>query len=88
MKRLWSRIGILSIVFVFWGGFFLRVNLVYAHQLVLRVAHQFVSGDIRAQMARTFGNMVTKRTHGQIQFRYYPSSSLYKPLEMWHALRT
>jgi TRAP-type C4-dicarboxylate transport system substrate-binding protein len=38
-------------------------------------------------MARVFGDMVTKRTNGQIKFRYYPAKSLFKPKEQWDAMR-
>ena len=55
--------------------------------LTLKVAHQFAAGDVRDQMAHAFGDMVTKKTNGQIKFRYYPSSSLFKAKEEWDALR-
>ena len=38
-------------------------------------------------MGRVFGEMVTKRTNGEIQFRHYPAKSLYKPKEQWDAMR-
>ena len=54
----------------------------------LKVSHQFAAGDVRDEMARAFGDMVTEKTKGEIQFRYYPASSLYKAKEQWDALRT
>lgn len=59
----------------------------HARTLTLKVSHQFAAGDVRDQMARVFGDMVTKKTNGDIQFRYYPAKSLYKPKEQWDALR-
>ncbi len=59
-----------------------------AGSMLIKVSHQFSVGDVRDQMARTFGNMVTKKTNGQIRFRYYPSSSLFKPKEQWDALKS
>ncbi len=58
-----------------------------AKQLTLKVSHQFAAGDVRDQMARVFGDMVTKKTNGEIKFRYYPAKSLYKPKEQWDAMR-
>lgn len=59
----------------------------YAKKLTLKVSHQFAAGDVRDQMARVFGDMVTEKTNGEIKFRYYPAKSLYKPKEQWDALR-
>lgn len=55
--------------------------------LVLKVSHQFAQGDVRDRMARVFGDKVTERTGGAIEFRYYPAKSLLKPKEQWDALR-
>jgi TRAP-type C4-dicarboxylate transport system substrate-binding protein len=38
-------------------------------------------------MGRVFGDMVTKKTNGEIQFRHYPAKSLFKPKEQWDAMR-
>ena len=53
----------------------------------LKVSHQFAAGDVRDKMARVFGDMVEKKTDGEIKFRYYPAKSLYKPKEQWDAMR-
>ena len=58
-----------------------------AGSMTLKVSHQFAAGDVRDQMARVFGDMVTEKTNGEIKFRYYPAKSLYKPKEQWDALR-
>ncbi len=58
-----------------------------AKTLTLKVSHQFSAGDVRDQMARVFGDMVTKKTNGEIKFRYYPAKSLYKPKAQWDAMR-
>ena len=63
------------------------VPLPAAAAMTLKVSHQFAAGDVRDQMARVFGDMVTKKTKGEIKFRYYPSQSLYKSKEQWDALR-
>jgi len=55
--------------------------------MTLKVSHQFAAGDVRDQMAHVFGDMVTERTKGEIKFRYYPASSLFKAKEQWDALR-
>ena len=58
-----------------------------AKSMTLKVSHQFAKGDVRDQMGRVFGEMVTKRTNGEIKFRHYPAKSLYKPKEQWDAMR-
>ena len=58
-----------------------------AKSMTLKVSHQFAAGDVRDQMGRVFGEMVTKRTNGEIKFRHYPAKSLYKPKEQWDAMR-
>ena len=59
----------------------------HAGSMTLKVSHQFAAGDVRDQMARVFGDKVTEKTNGEIKFRYYPASSLYKAKEQWDALR-
>ena len=58
-----------------------------AASMTLKVSHQFAAGDVRDQMAHVFGDMVKEKTKGQIEFRYYPASSLFKAREQWDALR-
>jgi len=58
-----------------------------AGPMMLKVSHQFAKGDVRDQMARVFGDKVTEKTDGAIQFRYYPAKSLFKPKEQWDAMR-
>lgn len=58
-----------------------------AKSMTLKVSHQFAKGDVRDQMGRVFGEMVTKRTNGEIKFRHYPAKSLFKPKEQWDAMR-
>jgi TRAP-type C4-dicarboxylate transport system substrate-binding protein len=64
-----------------------HVETSWAKSMTLKVSHQFAAGDVRDQMARVFGDMVTKRTNGEIKFRHYPAKSLYKPKEQWDAMR-
>lgn len=58
-----------------------------AKSMTLKVSHQFAAGDVRDQMGRVFGDMVTEKTNGDIKFRHYPAKSLYKPKEQWDAMR-
>ena len=62
-------------------------GIAFAKKMTLKVSHQFAAGDVRDNMARVFGDMVTEKTNGDIKFRYYPAKSLYKPKEQWDALR-
>ncbi len=75
-------VGLLILValFVFCGAS-------YAKTVTIKISHQFAKGDVRDQMARVFGDMVTEKTNGEVKFRYYPSRSLYKPKEQWDAMR-
>ena len=58
-----------------------------AKSMTLKISHQFAAGDVRDKMGLVFGEMVTKRTNGEIQFRNYPAQSLYKAREQWDAMR-
>jgi len=80
-------IGVVASLFFMAGILFLHSNSVFAQTLTLKVSHQFAAGDVRDLMARVFGDMVTEKTNGQIKFRYYPASSLYKAKEQWDAMR-
>ncbi len=87
MKSKLYKSGILIISFIFFFTIFLPVRNAISRTLVLKVSHQFASGDVRDRMAKVFGDIVTKKTHGQIKFRYYPASSLFKAKEQWDAMR-
>jgi TRAP-type C4-dicarboxylate transport system substrate-binding protein len=80
-----------SILFILTLGFFcvfvVGVDRLSAAPMVLKVSHQFATGDVRDQMARVFGDKVTEKTKGQIQFRYYPAQSLFKANDQWDAMR-
>jgi TRAP-type C4-dicarboxylate transport system substrate-binding protein len=73
-------------LFVF-CGLLLTPKPSVAAKITLKVSHQFAAGDVRDLMAHAFGDMVTKKTNGEIKFRYYPAKSLYKPKEQWDAMR-
>jgi len=60
---------------------------VAAGPMVLKVSHQFAAGDVRDQMGRIFGDKVTEKTNGEIQFRHYPAQSLFKARDQWDAMR-
>ena len=52
-----------------------------------KVTHQWAVDDVRDRMMRQFGNLVTERTGGSVQFTYYPNQALFKARETWDALR-
>lgn len=85
-RKTWQRrmvvLGLaVAVVFV------LQAGPAAAKTVVIKVSHQFAQGDVRDQMARVFGDMVTKKTNGSVKFRYYPAKSLFKPKEQWDAMR-
>ena len=65
----------------------LNPGMSQAKSMTLKVSHQFAAGDVRDEMGRVFGDMVTKKTNGEIKFRHYPAKSLFKPKEQWDAMR-
>ena len=65
----------------------LNIGMSEAQSMTLKVSHQFAAGDVRDQMGRVFGDMVTEKTNGEIKFRHYPAKSLFKPKEQWDAMR-
>jgi TRAP-type C4-dicarboxylate transport system substrate-binding protein len=66
---------------------FFKPGVSCARSMTLKVSHQFAAGDIRDMMGRVFGDMVPKKTNGEIEFRHYPSKSLFKPNDQWDAMR-
>ncbi len=75
---------ILAIAF---GLMIVHSEMSFAKSMTLKVSHQFAAGDVRDQMGRVFGDMVTEKTKGEIKFRHYPAKSLFKPKEQWDAMR-
>jgi len=55
--------------------------------ITFKATHQWAVDDVRDKMMRTFGNLVTERTGGSVQFLYYPNQALFKARETWDALR-
>jgi TRAP-type transport system periplasmic protein len=84
-KKLFFRLFI--IVTLAFSLILLKPELSSAGSMTLKVSHQFAAGDVRDNMGRVFGDMVTKKTNGEIKFRHYPSSSLLKPAQQWDAMR-
>jgi TRAP-type C4-dicarboxylate transport system substrate-binding protein len=87
MKRITGRMGVLAVVLSLTCAFITLADRADAGPMVLKVSHQFAAGDVRDQMGRVFGDMVTKKTNGAIKFRHYPAKSLFKPKEQWDAMR-
>jgi TRAP-type transport system periplasmic protein len=87
MKAKTGKIGALVISLCLSCAFLVWSQPAEARSMVLKVSHQFAAGDVRDLMSRVFGDMVTKKTNGEIKFRYYPAKSLFKPKEQWDAMR-
>ena len=83
-KRLFGLCILLIGVFVIVS---LKTGTCSAKSITLKVSHQFAAGDVRDKLGRVFGDMVTKKTNGDIKFRHYPAKSLFKPNEQWDAMR-
>ncbi|MFH1242714.1 MAG: TRAP transporter substrate-binding protein DctP [Pseudomonadota bacterium] len=87
MRTIKGTMVVLAIVMFLACGALVLSPKAYAGPMVLKVSHQFAAGDVRDLMGRVFGDEVTKRTNGQIQFRHYPAQSLFKAKEQWDAMR-
>ena len=83
-KRLFGLCVLLIGVFVIVS---LKAGTCSAKSMTLKVSHQFAAGDVRDKLGRVFGDMVTKKTNGEIKFRHYPAKSLFKPGDQWDAMR-
>jgi TRAP-type C4-dicarboxylate transport system substrate-binding protein len=66
---------------------FFKTGISCARSMTIKVSHQFAAGDVRDMMGRVFGDMVYKKTNGEIKFRHYPAKSLFKPKDQWDAMR-
>lgn len=87
MKEKTGKIGVLVIALCLTFAFLAWGERAEAKPMVLKLSHQFAAGDVRDLMGRVFGDMITKKTNGEIKFRYYPAKSLFKPKEQWDAMR-
>ncbi len=87
MKNFKKQMGVCVLVLCAAWVLFGWAGNVQGAPLVLKVSHQFAAGDVRDQMGRVFGEKVTEKTNGQIQFRHYPSQSLFKAKDQWDAMR-
>lgn len=87
MKRSKGLCGVLVLVLCLVCMLWVWTDPVRAAPMVLKVSHQFAAGDVRDQMGKVFGDKVTEKTKGQIQFRHYPSQSLFKARDQWDAMR-
>ena len=87
MKGFFCKSGAVFVSIVFLLMVFVPAKSAFPRTMVLKVSHQFAAGDVRDRMARVFCDMVTKKTHGQIKFRFYPASSLFKAKEQWDAMK-
>ena len=83
-KLIFSSCIIFAVAF---SMIFFKPGISDAKKMTLKVSHQFAAGDIRDMMGRVFGDMVTKKTNGEIKFRHYPAKSLFKPKDQWDAMR-
>ena len=87
MRSKKSLIGLIFVLAVAVSFGLIQADTSWAKSMTLKISHQFAAGDVRDRMAIVFGEMVTKRTNGEIQFRDYPAQSLYKAKEQWDAMR-
>jgi len=52
----------------------------------LRISHQFAEGDARHELAAAFAKAVKEKTGGELSFKIYPSSALFKAAAQYDAM--
>lgn len=77
--------GILLVVAI--AALFVAWSTVCPAAMRLKVSHQFAEGDVRDVMAKVFAEKVAQKLGKEVEFRFYPASSLYKAKEQWDAMK-
>ncbi|OGP59343.1 MAG: hypothetical protein A2V65_10145 [Deltaproteobacteria bacterium RBG_13_49_15] len=69
-------------------GIFLCATLVIsgAEARELKISHQFTEADARNALAVEFGKRVEKQTNGELTFKVFPSSALFKAMAQYDAM--
>ncbi|MGE5840595.1 MAG: TRAP transporter substrate-binding protein DctP, partial [Deltaproteobacteria bacterium] len=70
------------------AGFFLCAVLIAngAEARELKISHQFTEADARNALAVEFGKRVEKQTKGELTFKVFPSSALFKAIAQYDAM--
>lgn len=83
MNRIGKCIFSVLVVGVFLGTI-LATNAAEAREL--KISHQFTEADARNSLAVEFGKRVKKMTNGELTFKVFPSSALFKPTPQYEAM--
>jgi TRAP-type C4-dicarboxylate transport system substrate-binding protein len=83
MNRIGKCIFSVLVVGVFLGTI-LATNAAEAREL--KISHQFTEADARNSLAVEFGKRVEKMTNGELTFKVFPSSALFKPTPQYEAM--
>jgi len=75
-------------VMVLVAGFFLCAIFIAsgAEARELKISHQFTEADARNTLAVEFGKRVEKQTKGELTFKVFPSSALFKAMAQYDAM--
>ena len=66
------------------GGSFLAAGPAAAREL--KISHQFAEADARHELAVEFAKRVEKATNGELTFKVFPSSALFKAAAQYEAM--
>ncbi|MEW5908780.1 MAG: TRAP transporter substrate-binding protein DctP [Thermodesulfobacteriota bacterium] len=81
-----SRLGKCIIVALAAGLFLAAGILDGAWARELKISHQFTEADARNALAVEFGKRVEKLTNGELTFKVFPSSALFKAMAQYDAM--
>ena len=70
------------------AGFFLCLSFIAngVEARELKISHQFTEADARNALAVEFGKRVEKQTKGELTFKVFPSSALFKAVAQYDAM--
>jgi TRAP-type C4-dicarboxylate transport system substrate-binding protein len=80
-----SRFGKCLIIFLA-AGFISATLLTGVWARELKISHQFTEADARNALAVEFGKRVEKETNGELTFKVFPSSALFKAMAQYDAM--
>lgn len=91
MKRTFLKTGLIAALLAAGLGF--AATSVFAAPKVIKISHQFPSGDgpdadFRHRLVVKFAQEVEKKTNGELKFEIFPSASLVKPNSQFSAMQT
>jgi len=86
MTRIRRRTRTSALGTLFLGAAALALAAGPASARELRISHQFAEGDARHELAVSFAKAVEEKTKGELTFKLFPSSALFKAAAQYDAM--